>query len=402
MNIVLFDQADIKRDLLPLTFTRPIGTLRVGVFTIAEKWQKKLDAEISYITEPYLQDKFLANIDDDNLLINGAIIPDDALLSQINDLKMEEALVQDELLIAFRAEATIIRQFQFNNRIPDFKKITYQNPLTIIRYPWDIFRLNGSQIIYDFGYIQQSGSSENIADPFTRIYNEDKIFVESGAEIKSAVLNAENGPIYIGKNAKVQEGAVIRGPFSLGESAVVNMGAKIRGDSTVGPFSKVGGEISNSVIIGYSNKAHDGFMGNSVIGEWCNIGADTNTSNLKNNYAEIKVWNYREERFINSKQQFCGLIMGDHAKCGINTMFNTGTVVGISANVFGSGYPRTFIPSFSWGGASGFTTYHLNKVFEVADKVMKRRQKEILPEDKDILNYIFDITSRYRNWETNK
>ena len=399
MNIVLFDQSEIKNDLLPLTFTRPVACLRVGIFTIGEKWQKVLNGEISYLTEPYLRGKFPLIIKDENLLINGCVCPDNALLERVSRLKAEEALVQDDLLIAFRADEGIIRQFEAGNNLPDFKKTEYDNPLTVISKPWQIFLKNGDQIKKDFNLIKEKSSSKDIKDPYTYTYGDQNIFVEEGADIKAAVINAENGPVYIGKNARIQEGAVIRGPFSLGESSVISMGAKIRGDATVGPYSKVGGEFSNSVIIGYSNKAHDGFMGNSVIGEWCNIGADTNTSNLKNNYADIKVWNYRQDRFINSGQQFCGLIMGDHTKCGINTMFNTGTVIGVSANIFGAGYPRNFIPSFSWGGACGFTTYHLNKVFEVADKVMARRNKTITEADKSILNYLFEITSKYRHWE---
>jgi UDP-N-acetylglucosamine diphosphorylase/glucosamine-1-phosphate N-acetyltransferase len=223
-----------------------------------------------------------------------------------------------------------------------------------------------------------------------------KIFIEEGASANDTTFNTTTGCIYIGKDAEVMEGSVVRGPFALCEHSVLKMSSKIYGATTIGPHSKVGGEVNNSVVFGYSNKAHDGFLGNSVIGEWCNLGADTNNSNLKNNYANVKLWNYSGENFIDTGLQFCGLIMGDHSKCGINTMFNTGTVAGVSSNIFGSGFPRNFIPSFSWGGAQGFTTYRFEHAIETAQLVMQRRNTELTDNDKDILKYIFDNDEKFR------
>jgi UDP-N-acetylglucosamine diphosphorylase/glucosamine-1-phosphate N-acetyltransferase len=279
------------------------------------------------------------------------------------------------------------------------KIIDYKNSLSLIDQVWKIYQNNGAQIRADFKLITEGRKSELLSDPHTRVYGSDNIFIEEGAQVRAAVLNAENGPIYLGKNSFVNEGAIIRGPFALCEESHVNMGAKVRGDTTVGPFSKIGGEVSNSVIFGYSNKAHDGFLGNSVIGEWCNIGADTNTSNLKNNYENIKLWNYGKGGFVDTGLMFCGLMFGDHSKCGINMMFNSGTVVGVSASLFGSGYPRTFIPSFAWGGAAGFSTFQFSKAMETARKVMERRSITLSEIDLDILSAIYAQSAIYRVWE---
>jgi UDP-N-acetylglucosamine diphosphorylase/glucosamine-1-phosphate N-acetyltransferase len=278
-------------------------------------------------------------------------------------------------------------------------RIQFEGSVTAIQKSWHIFQVNAAEIRKDYELITAGRRSEALEDPHTIVYNASQVFIEPGAKIKAAVLNAEGGPIYIGKNAEVQEGSLIRGPFALCEGSTVNMGAKMRGDTTVGPFSKVGGEISNAVMFGYSNKGHEGFLGNAVIGEWCNLGADTNTSNLKNNYAEVKIWDYTKGGFANTGLQFCGLMMGDHAKAGINTMFNTGTVVGVGANVFGDGFPRNFIPSFSWGGASGFSTFQVRKFEETAIAVMKRRGLEYSETEKEIIQKVFDLTRHYRIWD---
>ncbi len=227
------------------------------------------------------------------------------------------------------------------------------------------------------------------------VYAPENIFIEEGVYIRAAILNAENGPIYLGKNSIVQEGAIIRGAFAMGEGSHVNMGAKMRGDISLGPYCKVGGEVSNSVVFGYSNKAHDGFLGNSVLGEWCNLGADTNTSNLKNNYDSPKLWNHAYNDFEKTGIQFCGLMMGDHSKAGINTMFNTGTVVDVSTNIFGSGFPSNYIPSFAWGGGEQYEEYELPKALETAERVMARRNVPFTPMDKEILSHIFEL-SAYR------
>ena len=384
MNLILFDDTNIRTNLLPFTFTRPVADIRIGIITIREKWEKHLKTSSSSLTTAYLQKKYPTQNGTENLLINGALCPDEKLVDAIKNLALGETLVSGELILAARSKATTLPSKE--------KVISYLEPFTLIDQPWKIFQYNAAQIKSDFALITKGRTSAGIRDKHTIVYDAENIFVEEGVDIKAAVLNAESGPIYLGKNSVVQEGALIKGSFALCEGATVNMGAKMRGDSTIGPHCKVGGEISNSVLFGFSNKGHDGFLGNSVLGEWCNLGADTNTSNLKNNYDQVKLWSYGKRGFVNTGQQFCGLMMGDHSKCGINTMFNTGTVVGVSANVFGDGYPRNFIPSFSWGGTAGFIPYQLNKVFETAERVMSRRHIELTDIDKEILQHIFDST----------
>lgn len=395
MNIILFDDPTIRVDLLPLTFTRPVASIRIGILTIAEKWEKYLGNKPTFSTEEYLSKKFTTHLTQDNYWINGAVCPDAQLVNAITSLKTGEGLVKDSRVIALRTPEDEIPEV-ISGAVKE-----YTENITVIDQVWKIFQLNGAQIREDFKLITKKRKSAAISDKHTRTYSEENIFVEEGASIKGALLNAETGPIYIGKNTQIHEGAIIRGPFALCEGSHVNMGAKVRGDTTVGPFSKIGGEVSNTVIFGYSSKAHDGFLGNSVIGEWCNLGADTNTSNLKNNYENIKIWNYAQGGFKDTGLMFCGLIMGDHSKCGINMMFNTGTVVGVSANIFGDGYPRTFISSFAWGGASGFATFQLNKALETATKAMERKNISLDEFDKEILKYVFEHSSKFRVWEPN-
>ena len=393
MNIVLFDNPTLRQNLLPFTFTRPVASIRVGILTIAEKWEKYLGLKASWSTESYLAKKFPLHHEADNYWINGAVCPDAELVSAIMKLNSGDALALNTMIIAVRTPDDEVPEV-VTGLITEFTK-----PVTLIDQVWKIYQFNGAQIRADFELITKGRKSLSIQDPFTKVYNSDQIFIEEGAQVKAAILNAENGPIYLGKNSFVHEGAIIRGPFALCEDSQVNMGAKVRGDTTVGPHSKIGGEVSNSVIFGYSNKSHDGFLGNSVIGEWCNIGADTNTSNLKNNYENIKLWSYAKGGFNDTGLMFCGLMFGDHSKCGINTMFNSGTVVGVNASIFGDGYPRNFIPSFAWGGAAGFTTYQLNKALDTAQKAMARRNVELTEVDKEIFKTVFDESSNYRVWE---
>ena len=393
MNIILFDDPAMRTALLPFTFTRPVAGMRVGILTIEEKWQKYLPGDYSFHTENYLQKKFIFRPTTDNVWINGAVCPDELLIIAIKFLSINQGLIKNSRVIAYRTA---------EDELPEVisgSMKEYESPITVIDQVWKIFQLNGEQIKADFSLLTSRRRSNVITDPHTRVYNAANIFLEDGVEIRAAVLNAESGPIYLGKNSHVQEGALIRGPFALGEGSYVNMGAKVRGDTTVGPFSKIGGEVSNAVLFGYSNKAHDGFLGNSVIGEWCNLGADTNTSNLKNNYENVKLWNYAKKGFTDTGLMFCGLMMGDHSKCGINTMFNTGTVVGVSASIFGDGYPRNFIPSFAWGGAAGFTTFQLNKSFDTAAKAMERRGLLLSSADREIMTSVFNMTSENRVWE---
>ncbi len=400
MNIILFDDPVIRQNLLPLTFTRPVADIRTGILTIAEKWQELTRQVVSSLTQDYLKQKFVTYYNTENCYINGAVIPTAAMIEQMKGLAFGSSYWQGDTLLAYAGDGLKIDSVEeLMEKARGSKRIDFDGEVLMIREVWEIFVHNGREIRSDFKLLTKDRKSQPLNDKFTAVYNEENIFIEEGAKIRAAVLNAEDGPIYIGKNAQVQEGALIKGPFALCEGSHVNMGAKMRGDVTVGPQSKVGGEISASVILGYSNKGHDGFLGNSVIGEWCNLGADSNTSNLKNNYAQVKLWNYSKGGFKNTGEQFCGLIMGDHSKCGINTMFNTGTVVGVSANIFGSGFPRNFVPSYSWGGAAGFETYQLRKVFEVAEKVMERRHKALDETEKAILTDIFNQTQQYRVWD---
>ncbi|WP_299755507.1 GlmU family protein [uncultured Pontibacter sp.] len=398
MEIILFDEPAIRQDLLPLTFTRPVADMRVGILTIAEKWAKRLGEPVAYLTQPYLQPKYTSGVGAQSLYINGAVIPDAELATAVLELKPGEALYHNGLLIALHSEGAVFEtpQALVNHTSAHAKEYS---ECAVIHDVWDIFLQNGDQIRSDYALVTAGRQSQPIGDKYTMVYNEENIFIEEGVKIRAAILNAESGPIYLGKNSQVHEGAVIKGPFALGEESNVNVGGKMRGDVSIGPFCKVGGEVAASVIFGYTNKGHEGYLGNSVLGEWVNIGADTNTSNLKNNYAEVKIWNYTKGGFKNTGQQFCGLIMGDHSKCGINTMFNTGTVVGVSANIFGPGFPRNFIPSFSWGGSAGFETFQMRKVVEVAEKVLARRNKQLDQEDRDMLNHIFEETQQYRIWD---
>jgi len=394
MNTILFDDSRWE-SLLPLTFTKPVSYLRTGILTFKERWEKSLKHKVSCLSKDYLAEKFPVCTEDVNLLINSGVFPESGLMKEIKKLRINEVLISDNVVLAAVLEKRDILKLSRSNL--DGLTIKNTSPVLQIRNTWDLFKINGDAIKFDYKLLTRARKSEKISKT-NRLVNAKNIFIEKGAKVEFAVINAEAGPVYIGKEAEIMEGSLIRGPFALCEHAVVKMGAKIYGPTTIGPHSKVGGEINNSVISAYSNKAHDGFLGNSVLGEWCNLGADTNNSNLKNNYAEVKLWSYESERFEKTGLQFCGLIMGDHSKCGINTMFNTGTVVGICSNLFGDGFMRNFIPSFSWGGASGFTVFTLPKVFEVASIVMARREINLDEADKKIIAQVFDATKKYRQF----
>lgn len=390
MNIILFDDSS-RGQLLPLTFTRPVAEIRIGMLTIKEKWQYYFpDAQISYFTENYLQEKFPTRQANDNLWINAAVLPNDDFLKAIQRLKTNESIADgDKTLLMKSSEFTS----KIESSVADFE-YDYLDNLP------SIFSWNDKECRKDFLLLTKGKTSQKLTNSNTLIGPENQLFIEEGAQVNASILNTQSGPIYIAKDAEVMEGSMIRGPFYLGEHSQTKMGTKIYGATTIGPHCKVGGELNNVVIFGYSNKAHDGFLGNAVIGEWCNLGADSNNSNLKNNYAEVKLWNYQTNNFRKTGLQFCGLVMADHAKCGINTMFNTGTVVGVASNVFGAGFPRNFIPDFSWGGAHGMEVYHINKVFEVAGKVYERRDLAFDEVEKKILTTVFELTNDYRkNYE---
>ena len=389
MNYILFD-GSVRNSLLPFTFTRPVADIRIGILSIREKWEKYLGYTTTTITEEYLEVKYPMVELEENVLINASYLPTKSLVEQVRNLSENQAIFKGEEVIAFFTSDT-----QEDVDFTLYKQIECSGDVLQLKNTWDIFSLNDKAIEADFDLITQGRTSAPIPEGVHAI-NKENIFIEEGATISFSSLNASKGPIYIGKDAEIMEGCLVRGPFAMCEHSVLKMGAKVYGATTLGPYCKVGGEVNNSVLFGFSSKGHEGFLGNSVLGEWCNVGADTNTSNLKNNYAEVKLWNYQVERFTNTSLQFCGLMMGDHSKCGINTMFNTGTVIGVSANIFGSGFPRNFIPSFSWGGAAGFTTYQLNKVIEVAKVVMKRRQLQFSEIDENILQHVFDETAKNR------
>ena len=388
MNFILYDGV-WREHLLPFTYTRPVGEMRIGITTIREKWEYLLGEKVSFLTQEYLQEKFPLTIQEDNVIIESSVIPNDKLITAIL------ALQQDEMLTG-KSGTIAVRTGKVNHHInpfeSDYKKVETDVEYHLVKYPWHIYKLTPVLIQEDFKWLTAGKQSEPVPDGVMISGNRDLLFIEKGADVRYAYINTEEGPVHIGKDARVMEGSKIRGPFALCEHATVKMGAKIYEGTTVGPWSKVGGEVNNSVIFGYSSKAHDGYLGNSVIGEWCNLGADTNTSNLKNTYDNIRVWSFTEQSFVDTGEQFCGLLMGDHSKSGINTMFNTGTVVGVFCNIYGSGYQRNIIPSFSWGGTQGFKLYNLNRMYKVAEAVMKRRGREFDETEKNILKYLHKNT----------
>lgn len=386
-NIILFDEDHTRKNLLPLTFTRPVCEIRFGIFTIREKWESILNTTVSYLTQDYLSEKYPLKQSADNIFINGKVCPDKNLVTALKDLKEGESLFKNQTLIAYCG--------------PNFEdvsqstspRISYKYKVLEINHTWDIFQKNSEALKIDFEWIVQNKKSIALSSTVTVIGDRDLVFLDEGAVAEACILNTMSGPIYIGKDAEIMEGSAVRGPFSLGEHSALKLNTKIYGATTIGPHCKVGGEVNNSVIFGFTNKAHDGFLGNSVIGEWCNIGADSNNSNLKNNYGNVKLFSYAENKQIDTGLQFCGLIMGDHSKCGINTMFNTGTVVGTCSNIYGGGFPPTHIRSFSWGGSEGFVTYKLEKLFETAEKVFERRGLVFNEAEQRILKAVFSQTT---------
>jgi UDP-N-acetylglucosamine diphosphorylase/glucosamine-1-phosphate N-acetyltransferase len=400
MNIILFEEKT-RVNLLPLTFTRPVGELRVGILTIKEKWEKwaavnNIQATVSHASQPYLSTLYPTQYADDNLLVAADVLVYTNLANALVTLKTGQAAYNGNFLVAARLGGEEAKNFLPDTFVPT-EKVQLENiVIDRIKAPYDIFMLNDKAIRADFELLTKGRKSKAISNT-NRVIAPENIFIEESATVECANLNASTGPIYIGVDAEVMEGSSIRGPFALGEHSQLKLNTKIYGPTTVGPHSKVGGEVTRSMIMGYSNKGHDGFLGDSVLGYWCNLGADTNNSNLKNNYAEVKLWDYESKRFKKTGLQFCGLIMGDHSKCGINTMFNTGTVVGICANIFGAGFPRNFVPDFAWGGAHGFETYKPEKVFETAELVYKRRGLTLSEEEKAVLVEVFNQTAEYRS-----
>ena len=393
-DIILFD-GQLHQGLLPLTFTRPVSYIRVGIFTIKEKWEKHLGTSVGVRSKDYLSNKYNSIETEVRLGISAGLLPDSELTLALQSLEDQSILMKDNKVLAITPMPA--NDDELEEKLNQYQVINYEADINIIERPHDIFILNGIEIEKDFELIKDETNSIS-PDSSNTIFG-DQLIIEEGAKVRASIINSEDGPVYIGKNAEVMEGSMIKGPFALLDHGIIKMGSKIYGSTTFGPYCKVGGEVNNSVILGYSNKAHDGYLGNSIIGEWCNLGADTNTSNLKNNYGNVKVWSYKENDVIDTGTQYCGLTMGDHSKCSINTMFNTGTVVGVFANVFDAGFPPKHIPSFSWGGKNGMTTYKIEKAIELAELVMYRREVELSNEDKELLKLLHNLTVTYRNFD---
>lgn len=388
MNVIFFDGVEAE-NLRPLTLNKPLAELRMGIFTFKERWEKLIPGNYSYLTADYLSGKYSLQTEKINLFLNPAYFPNGLLTTSILRLKDGESIWQNGSLIAGKFS---LEDFQKSEK--QEKRFEFEGGIIRIRHLWDLFTFNPYALKVDFDKLVKGRVSQKIS-PTNGVFNARNIFLEEGAEVEYSILNAKEGPIYIGKNAEVMEGCMIRGSMALCEGAKLSMGTKIYSGTTVGPHCKVGGEVNNSILMGYSNKGHDGFLGNSVIGEWCNLGANTNNSNLKNNYSEIKIWNYPTKSYLDTGLQFCGLMMGDFSKSAIATRFNTGTVVGVSANVFSDGFPPKFIPSFSWGGEENSERFDVNKSYDAASKMMERRKKILTDLDKEILKHIFLEISEY-------
>jgi UDP-N-acetylglucosamine diphosphorylase/glucosamine-1-phosphate N-acetyltransferase len=376
MNLLLSDNG-LHLKFAPLTLTRPLGELRMGMFTLAERWAFLLDMNevVLFQTEnPFIKNQRNSDASNSDLIVNAAVIPSHELAEEVKILASDEILIFENTWIAKKGLGTK-------------QKLSVSDPLCVLENRWDLYLLNEKVLKADFEFYTKNKLSQPLPSSNTLIGDRNLIFLEEGAQIEACILNTTNGPIYLGKNSEVMEGSMIRGPFSLSEGAGVKMGTKIYGGSSIGPHCKVGGEISNCIFLAYSNKGHDGFLGNSYIGAWCNLGADTNSSNLKNNYSPVKTYDFESESLLQTDVTFMGLFMGDHSKCSINTMFNTATVVGVSANIFSSGFPKKYVPSFAWGENDKF---NFDLALEVAEAMMKRRGLSLSESEIEILKRIYD------------
>ncbi|HRO44195.1 MAG TPA: GlmU family protein [Flavipsychrobacter sp.] len=399
MQFILFDN-ETRFRFLPFTHTRPIADVRCGILTMRERWEKLLKEKTSTLTDSYLQPVYPLNAGNDNLLINASVFATEELINEISSLKEDEKLVQNDILIAARFSTSEIHFYNLNANTQNLKAKSFTGTVNKLQNIWDIFAQNERAIKEDFSLLTKGRKSQPIPEN-VMVSGRENVFMEQGAIVNAGVIiNATVGYVYLAKDAEILEGAMLRGSVALGEHAVIKMGAKIYGATTIGEGCKVGGEISNVVFFANSNKGHDGYLGNAVIGEWCNLGADTNCSNLKNNYDHIKIWDEHANKSVQTGLQFCGLLMGDHSKCGINTMFNTGTVAGVSANIYGGGFPEKFIPSFTWGGSEGMVTYDFNRAVDTANKMMARRNKQLSEPEVAMLRHVFEITTSQRSMFT--
>lgn len=376
MKIALHDNG-LHRRFAPLTLSRPVGDLRMGILTNHERWERLVPgATVGFVTEEYLHAKF-QQIDSPDWIVNAAVIPTKELIQAAQSLEEGEQLASQGTWLVQRGSAAQ-------------KTRNFEGDLVVLAHRWDLYTANHRVLAADFTLLTTGRTSQTLSNSNRVIGDPSLVFLEPGARVEAAVLNTTDGPIYLGEDAEIMEGSLIRGPFALCAHAGVKMGAKIYGATTVGPHCKVGGEISNSLFQAYSNKGHDGFLGNSVIGEWCNLGADTNSSNLKNNYSKVSVFSYETGNMEKTDVQFMGVMMGDHSKSGINTMFNTATVIGFSANVYGGGFPDKVIDSFSWGGVEETVPFKLDKAIEVAQAMMARRSVPFTQGDRTIFEHLHE------------
>ncbi|HSZ73061.1 MAG TPA: putative sugar nucleotidyl transferase [Cytophagaceae bacterium] len=381
MNFTLFDESGLRDHLMPFTALRPIGHFRVGIFCIYEKWEMHLKGKASFQSATYLQSYI--STQENEWCINASLLPDTALVEQILSLAVHEKLMaEDGTLLAYR-DTPIGEEKLATGRIRKINRL------------WDIFSFNGEEIKYDFEWVCKTRKRALQTDAATVLYGKENIFIEEGAVVKAAVINAENGPVFIAKGAEVQEGTLIRGGFALCEGAITSMGSKFRGDCTVGPYSKVGGEVNNTVFFGYSNKGHDGYIGNSVVGEWCNLAAATNVSNMKNNHSEVNVYNLSTQTYEKTGKRFCGVFIGDYSRCGIGTTFNTGTVLGIGVNVFDTGFPPKYIPSYSWGSPQTLQPFRKAEWFEMVLQTRKLKHQPLSSEERSLLETVWDYYNLY-------
>jgi len=391
-NFILFDDQS-RVSLRPLTFFRPVSAIRIGILTISEKWEIYLQQPVSFLTEMYLQEKFKLKVGTDNFLINGSVLPNKEIITEILSLDADTSLVHEGSIIAIHLTAANLKHFTLGSS-PELKSRNVKTLFYKISNTWDIFGLNKKAIAEDFRLLTNSRKSAGIS-PTNKILG-NNLFIEEGASIECSTINTLKGPVYIGKQAEVMQGCHIEGPVALCDHSVLKMGTLVYKGTTIGPWCKAGGEINNSIMFGYSSKAHDGFLGDSVISEWCNLGAGTTTSNLKNNYEPVKQWSYSENKFVSTGLQFCGLVMGDHTKTGISSMFNSGTTAGVCSNIFGVSYQRNFIPSFVWGGNSGFRKHKCEEAMETAKAVYARRELAFNAIEENIFKAVFDLASDNR------
>ena len=388
MHIRLFNGKD-REHLLPFVYLRSVADVFMGALSFQDRWKQLMTDSVSVETADSLRESEESTPD---RCVLAALIPTTSFVEAVQALAPNQKLVCDDLLLAYHGELP-----SNDPNLQSYQSIFIdQSAFTYIQHSWDIFLCNAHALKHDIPLLSKNRISNAISDTNLTI-GDGSIFIAPQVNMEGVTLNTTEGPIFIDEGATIMEGCLLRGPLYVGKNSVIKMGAKVYANCSVGPSVKVGGEINNVVFFGNSNKGHDGFLGNAVIGEWCNIGAGTSASNLKNDYGLVRVWDYASGNFTKTDLQFCGLLMGDHSQCAIQTTFNTATVVGIGCNLFGLGFPRQFIPSFSRGGAQGFTENRLDKVIETAKAMKKRRGVDFTSADSDRLEAIFEKTASFRN-----